>query len=1138
MPNSNTERRAKKFYLIFFMQSNAAMKQLIALILVAFVILASCKTGNKEKLFTQLPSSATGIRFNNTIDESKFAKQALNEFAYMGGGVGIGDFNNDGLKDIFFCGNQVSSRLYINKGDNQFEDITEKAGVLTTAWCTGVSIVDINNDGFDDIYVCNYGKGLTAAAANQLFINQHNLSFKEEAASYGLADSSYSTQAAFFDYDKDGDLDMYLLNYRFNGPNANTIFPKDLSGRSPANDKLYRNDGNVNNAGHPVFTDVSVQAGIKEDGYGLGVSISDFNNDGWPDIYVSDDFLSNDAFWLNNKNGTFTNRLDAATKHQSYSSMGCDAADINNDTLIDFATLDMMPEDNERKKLTYSFMNYDRYETERSLGYSPEFMRNMLQLNNGNWNVHDTIIPFFSEIGQMAGISETDWSWSVLLADFNNDGWKDAHITNGIGRDFINSDFIQFSKTIGFNTNNPDEQRKLLNEKLKSLNHINLPNYLYLNNHDYSFKDISEEAGINQPSLSTGCAYADLDNDGDLDLVVNNINTEPFVFMNNTVTKSKINNHYIAFNLIGDSLNHEGIGAKVYVYAGKQVQLQEQQPVRGYLSTVDSKLLFGLDSLAKIDSAIIVWPGNKKQVFKNVRADSVYAINKKNAVTIESQQIMSPTFLFTDITGNDSLSYKHTDVSYYDYANQRLLPQKFSQLGPFIATADVNSDSLQDFFIGGGFNSQGKIFIQNKGGSFISKDLSNGRKMQEDEDCTFFDADGDGDNDLLVTSGDTRYDDTSRYYMPRLYLNDGKGNFTQDLTAIPPGIRTIAGCVTTGDYDNDGDLDVFIAGRVSKQYPLSPKSFILQNNKGRFTDVTATVCPSLQQAGMITSAAWTDYNNDKKIDLVIVGEWMPVRFFKNENNQLKETTESTGLTNLNGMWRSLVATDVDKDGDIDFIAGNLGLNCKYHVTADEPMKLYAKDIDKNGSIDPVMFYYIKNKDGKKELLPSINRDQLADQVPAVKKMFLEHKDYVNADLDKIFKNKDGMLEFSCNETASCWLENKGNGTFTKHLLPREAQFAPVNSILCDDIDNDGINDLLLAGNEYQTEVMTGRYDASYGCFLKGDRHGNFTYISPAISGLRIDGDVKSMHILHTGSKQKIILAAVNNDYMKAFKIRQ
>jgi hypothetical protein len=1113
-------------------------RQLSILYIVLLVIVMGCKENTRNTLFKQLPSSESGIYFTNIIDESKMPKGALNEFAYMGGGVGIIDINNDGLKDIFFCGNQVSSKLYLNRGNNHFEDIAQKAGITTQVWATGVSVADINNDGYDDIYVCTYGKDLSTRTPNLLFINQHDNTFKEEATAYGLADTSYSSQAVFFDYDKDGDVDMFLVNYLLNASySANYIFPKNLSGHSPANDKLYRNDGDVKGLGHPVFTDVSIAAGIKEDGFGLGVAVSDFNNDGWQDVYVSNDFISNDELWLNNKNGTFTNTLDLSTKHQSYSSMGCDAADMNNDKWIDFATLDMMPEDNTRKKLTFSFMNYDRYEAERNLGYSPEFARNMLQLNNGTYAAHDTLIPFFSEIGQLAGISETDWSWSVLLADLNNDGYKDMHITNGIGRDFINSDFVQFSQDIGNNTTNPEEVRKLLKDKLVSLKHVDLPDYLYLNNRNYTFTDVSESAGINESSISNGAAYADLDNDGDLDLVVNNINKEAFIFINNTIDKNKTRtNHSISLILKGDSFNKDGLGAKVYVYAGGQTQVQEELPVRGYLSCVDKKLLFGTGANVMVDSVVVVWPNNQQQVVQHVKADSVYTLYQHNAMQLQQVLPKPVSFLFTNVTASENIQYKHTDVSYYDYGTQRLLPQKFSQLGPFISTGDMNNDGTTDFYIGGAFNFSGQLFRQKNDCSFAAKQLTDSIKFQEDEGSVLFDADGDGDIDLLVTYGDMRFADTSVYYKPRLYLNDGKGNYNYNPNAIPDAVRTIAGCVTVGDYDGDGDEDIFIGGRVSKNYPLSPCSYILQNNNGIFTDVTNTVCPALQKAGMITAATWINIDNDKRPDLVIAGEYMPVRFFKNNGAKLTEITTKTGLQRTDGMWRSLIATDVDNDGDIDFVAGNLGLNNHYHITPEYPMQLYAKDIDGNGSMDPVLFYYIKNEEGKRALFPSISRDQLAEQVPAVKKAFLLNKDYAAASVDDIFKDKKDLQTFTCNEARSCWIENKGNGKFVMHPLPIEAQFAPVNAILCTDVDGDGINDLLLAGNEYGEEVMTGRYDASYGCFLKGNKDKSFTYLSPAQTGFMVNGDVKDMKMITNIKKEKLVLVAVNNDYLQVFKI--
>ncbi len=1105
------------------------------------IFFTSCSLKKTDKLFTQLSASASGIHFNNDIHDSDSTSSFINEFGYMGGGVGIGDFNNDGLKDIFFSGNQVSSRLYINKGNNQFDDITEKAGIGTDVWCTGVSIADINHDGYDDIYVCVFGKDLLHKAKNLLFINQHDLTFKEEATAYGLADMGYSTQAAFFDYDKDGDLDMYLTNYLLSSRNSNAIFSRDRSGHSPANDKLYRNDGDSSHAGHPFYSDVSMESGIKEDGYGLGVSVSDFNKDGWPDIYVANDFVSNDELWLNNHNGTFTNCIDKAIRHQSYSSMGSDAADINNDAQPDIVTLDMLPEYNERKKTSFSFMNYDRYEAERAMGYEPEFMRNMLQLNNGNRLYGDTSIPFFGEIGQLSGIQATDWSWSVLLADFDNDGWKDIHITNGIGRDFINADFLEFSNDI-FNSNlNREEQKKTVQKKLASLKHGNFPNYLYINKHDLTFKDDSENGGVNEPSMSNGAAYADLDNDGDLDLVVNNISKEAFVFINNTNQKSKPStNHFLSVQLIGDSLNSRGFGSKVLVYNNGKAQVQEENPVRGYFSSVDQQLVFGLGKNDHVDSLLIIWPDNKKQLIKNIGADTTLTLSWKNAGINAPVEIAAPSVLFTDITSASNILYRHQENSFNDYTLQRLLPQKYSQLGPFITTGDVNNDGETDFYIGGGFNFSGKIFTQKTGNTFTSKNLTDSIKFEEDMDCILFDVDKDGDQDLLVTSGDIQYDEQSVFYKPRLYINDGKGNFRLQSNAIPESVKTIAGCVSAGDYDGDGDLDLFIGGRVSKKYPMPPPSFLLQNNNGVFTDVTAKVCPALQKPGMVTAAVWVDFDNDKQTDLVIAGEWMPLRFFKNNHGNLLETTASTGVNQMNGMWRSLVANDIDNDGDIDLVGGNLGLNCDYQVNATQPMQLYAKDLDGNGSIDPIFFYFIKGVDGKRHSFPAIGRSWLADQVPSMKKQFLLHEDYSHATFDDIFKGKqkENLLELYCDETRSCYLENTGNGKFVKHVLPMEAQFAPVNAIICDDLDNDGFKDLLLAGNEYQTEVMTGRYDASYGCFLRGGSNKSFTAVPPVQSGFILNGDVKDMSLVRLSNGKKIVLAAVNNDSLRVFRINR
>jgi hypothetical protein len=1097
-----------------------------------------------------MKAGETNIDFNNQITESDSINVYANEYMYNGSGVGIGDFNNDGLADIFFAGSMVSSKLYINKGNFKFEDITETAGVQTNKWCTGVSVVDINNDGFLDIYVCCSHSPKGENRRNYLFINDGKLHFSEQAAEYGLADTGYSTQAAFFDYDKDGDIDMYLLHHRLYNQNANNLIPKDTSGNSPAGDKLFRNDGMMPGLSHPVFHDVSKEAGIKEDGYGLGVMITDVNNDNWPDIYVANDYIGNDLLWLNNRDGTFTNIIAGSIRHQSYNSMGVDAADINNDALPDLAVLDMLPETNERKKMMFSNYSQERYDMQRRMGYEPAFVRNMLQLNNGVRKINNHDEPFYSEIGQLAGISETDWSWSVLLADFDNDGWKDMHVTNGIARDVTNNDYVAFKNSqvqnnYSFGEKNGGaalsiEKIQLLRKNLDQYGSVTTDNYFFHNNGDLTFSNDTRQAGLAIPSISNGAAYADLDNDGDLDLVTNNMNQPAFVWRNEARTSAAdSSNNFLAIELKGSSGNLSGLGTKLYLFNKGTVQFLEQSPVRGFCSGVDQRLHFGIGNTTIIDSLEIIWPDDKDQILRNVKANQLITVKNEEAGTSASkkEQAIGNT-LFSDVTGQFNIDFTHKESNYFDFAYQRALPQKYSQLGPPIACGDVNGDGLMDFFVGGAAYQSGKIFIQQANGNFSSSDLSTGTKNEEDVGALFFDADGDKDVDLLITSGSNEFGTYTGYNHPRLYTNDGKGNFSINSNAFPDEINDIACVVTAADIDQDGDMDLFIGGRMLPQkYPRSPRSYILRNDHGKFTDITKNVCEGLEYPGLITGAVFTDLNNDKKTDLVICGEWMPLRFFINENGKFKEITEQTGLKNMDGQWRSLQAADLDNDGDMDLIAGNLGLNNKFHISSETPLRLYAGDFDGNRSADIIPAYYIKDNNEHYELFPALDRNQLADQVPSIKKKFLLHSDYARAtmqDLLKAIPAKD-MVEKDCQTTASVWIENLGNGKFITHVLPLEAQFAPINCIVTSDMDGDGNTDILLAGNEYQNELMTGPYDASYGLFLKGRGKGVFTPVTLVQSGFILDGDIKCLKKIGN-KKERFILAAVNDDRLKCFKI--
>ncbi|HWK05854.1 MAG TPA: VCBS repeat-containing protein [Puia sp.] len=1132
---------------------------LIPVIYFAFALSSCEQSHGKEGLhFTLLPASGTGIGFKNTIVENDSVNMFVNEYTYMGGGVGIGDFNKDGLPDIVFAGNQVSSRLYINKGNMHFEDITEKAGLTTGSWCTGVSVIDINNDGWPDIYLCISGKVPGSRRKNLLFINQHDLTFTEEAAAYGLADTAYSTQAVFFDYDKDGRLDMYLLNHTLNDDRPNDIRDRKTDSNAVAADRLFHNEGIPAGMDHPVFKDVSRQAGIIEAGNGLGIVVSDMNGDGYPDIYVANDYLPDDLLWLNDRNGHFTNCIASSMKHQSYSSMGADAADINNDQLPDLMTLDMQPETNQRKKMMYSFLNEERRRMEVVKGYEPEYIHNMLQLNNGHRTVNQHDEPFFSEISGMAGVGETDWSWSILIADLDNDGWKDLHVTNGLGRDPTNIDFLEYRHNTVMQTGIPDNdaaQRRGFMEHLASLGPVELRNYVYRNRGDLTFEDVSLSAGIDKLSISNGAVYADLDNDGDLDIVTNNINGDAFI-MRNDINTPNAAPAWLTLVLNGDTLNKDGIGAKLYAYGRSRTQMVEQYPVRGYLSSVDIRLHFGFGT-DPVDSLKIIWPDGKVQIIKSPPVNRILTLNYTDAGaasgTVSSGLAASattspatsagsspPDLLFNEVTNDIKTLFQHRETFFFDYSFQPLIQQKYSQEGPFISTGDLNGDGREDFFIGGAFQQSGKVFLQQPDGSFSGKDLVTGIKNEEDLQSTLFDADGDGDLDLLIAGGSSEFDVNSWFCRPRLYLNDGKGNFRMDSTAFPPDLRTPGKCVAVADMDGDGDLDVFIGGRVSLGvFPQPPRSFVLRNDHGKFTDVTDAVCPALKNPGLINAAIWADIDHDNKPDLILAGDWMPIRVFRNNGRTLTEITGPSGLKDLPGFWRSLTLADVNHDGHPDIIAGNLGLNNSFHISARQPAELIAKDFDGNGIVEPIFCYYSKDNEGKYQLSPGISRDMWAKQMPSIKKTFDKNESYARASLETVFPKEmmEGATVLDCKEVRSGWFENDGKGKFNFHPFPALAQISPVNAIVFTDVNGDGIDDIILAGNEYQASVATGRYDASYGLLLTGNRKGDFDPVSPVADGLIIDGDVKDLAIIKTAAC-RLLLVALNDDKMKAYAIQK
>ncbi|MEK6480993.1 VCBS repeat-containing protein [Catalinimonas sp. 4WD22] len=1097
---------------------------------------------NTQEIFRLLPAEQTGVDFTNTIEENDTFNMVDFFYVYNGGGVAIGDVNNDSLPDIFFTGNMVSDRLYLNKGKGEnkqmsFEDISETANILSSGWSTGVTMVDINSDGLLDIYVCRSGNYEAEKRKNKLYVNNGindetgHPTFTESAEAYGLADTSYSTQAVFFDYDLDGDLDVYLLNHTNAIRNPNQVTPLISDGSGPANDKLYRNNGAA--AGQdPTFTDVTQEAGILYDGLGLGVGISDINNDGWPDIFVTNDFIANDYLYINNQKGpdgkvTFSEMSKSYFGHVSHFSMGHDIADFNNDGLSDILTLDMLPRDNYHRKKMSGPMNYNLYQFTLEQGYMPQYMRNTVQLNLGKVDGQHTK---FAEIGQLLDLHATDWSWAPLMADFNNDGKKDIFISNGYLRDITDLDFINYTAGLSGNVT-ADSLDHILKEKAKQMPSIKLSNFIFENQGELSFADATDTWGINNPSLSNGAAYGDLDRDGDLDLVVNNINEPAFIYEN--LTTSQRGRNFLGVQLKGDRLNPTGIGAKVALYATDMYQLAEQSVVRGYQSSVAPGLHFGLDTIKVVDSIIVNWPDGKISKIEEVVANQYITV-----VHAEAKSLIAPPFTenntpwFSDITQALGLNHQHVDPEYNDFGRQYLLPHKLSDQGPGIAVGDMNADGLEDFFIGGAYDHSGYLFFQQQNGKFTKKALtrSDDEMAAEDLGVLLFDYDNDNDLDLYIASGSNEHYADSQYYQDRLYENDGKGNFT--LTeGVLPAFPVSSSCVRAADYDQDGDLDLFVGGRlIPLKYPLPPDSYLLINEGGKFVDKTNALAPALRKLGMVTDALWTDFDNDMDADLIVVGEFMPLQFFENIEGKLENVSNRTGLNYTAGLWNSINGGDFDSDGDTDYVLGNLGLNTREEVSRNEPMTIYATDLDQNGFIDPIITNYINHQE-----YPTHSRDDIIRQVPALKKKFPDYESYANASISDILTPTDKSRAYTAKSFhhASSYLENIGEGRFKLIELPKQAQIAPIYGILIEDFDGDGNLDVLLSGNDFGTEVVSGRYDASTGIFLKGNGQGNFTPMLPLNTGLLVDKNAKGAASIQVKG-QPVYLFANTNGPLQAY----
>ncbi|HET8656751.1 MAG TPA: VCBS repeat-containing protein [Longimicrobiaceae bacterium] len=1078
------------------------------------------------QLFTRLPSDYTGVRFENRLHETRDFNIFTYRNYYNGGGVALGDLNGDGLPEIFLTANQGPNRLYLNEGGFHFRDVTDEAGVAGDGpWSTGVVFADVNGDGRLDIYVCYAGTGSPQSRANELFINQGPDGsgvprFREMAAAYGVADEGASTQAAFFDYDRDGRLDLYVVN-NSSRPASSFGVRNDRGVRSDiGGDRLYHNEGDH-------FVDVSAKAGIygAESGFGLGIGISDVNRDGWPDVYVSNDFFERDFLYLNQHDGTFREVLDREMPYLSAFSMGLDVADVNNDGWPDIYTTDMLPEDDRRLKTVAAYESWQVYQEKLKNGYHRQFMRNMLQMNNGDGT--------FSDVGQMEGVAATDWSWAPLLADFDLDGYKDLFVTNGMARDVTSQDYIAFlgdRRTMLAAARGHVDFLKLVHDMASTP----LPNYAFRNQRGTGFEKVSAAWGLDAEGFSSGAAYGDLDGDGAPDLVVNDVNGEALVYRNNARVLS--HNHYLQVRLEGAGANPFAVGARVTVRGGGQQFVQEMAPARGFQSSVDYTLDFGVGSLDTLESVAVDWPDGRSSVLSRVKADQRLTIREADSerpVSLPAKP-EPPAPLFSDVTDRVRLGFVHHEDDFVDFDRERLMPKMVSREGPFTAVGDVNGDGLDDLFIGGAKHQPGALLVQQQDGSFVrtNEALFAADETSEDLGAVFFDADGDHHPDLYVVSGGNEFSSMAPALQDRLYLNDGRGNFHKAEDALPA--ENVSGSrVAAADFDGDGDVDLFVGGRVVPwHYGLDPQSMLLENDgRGHFRDVTARAAPELARVGMVTDALWRDVDGDGRVDLVVVGEWMPITVFHNSGHGHLKRVDVPGLEKSNGWWNRIVAGDFTGDGRVDFIVGNLGLNTPLHASVDEPTTMYVKDFNGDGLVEQVLVRYEGGA-----AYPLALRDELLAAIPSLKPRFPNHRDYAGKRLDQVFSasDLDGAVVKEAFTFSTALARNNGDGSFTLVPLPREAQLAPIYGISAGDFDGDGHADLLLAGNFDAARPQLGRLGSSYGLLLRGDGRGHFTPVRAPESGFVVPGETRDIARVRTRTGDLYVVAR-NDDRPLLFR---